>query len=344
MVNANGLIKNRLAFEQMDYSFNWNSLIPYLRLEWVLEKIAEYLGVTLAGDFLPFVTNMLVYNPNGLDQYMPFYGPQNYLFWKREFNCNELIPDITMRDFLLAMCSRYNVGCTYNDLTNELVFSRKEPVANSYVYEDITSQAGKIGAQKDVSVDGMALKTEIDNTDVYAVADDYTFGNGEKDLPIKASALARTVTHKIVFNAPEDGTFEAGPNQAFGFTEATVSGPLVNQPQTQQYGIRFFHYTGLVDNGLFSYPSASINGPTWVERLDDANGIFKNFYEYWARFEAARKVINVPIEFTLAQLKDFDWQLRRRLDRKDYLVKSIEIRLTHQCVEVDNVELYTMRL
>jgi hypothetical protein len=337
--NANGLIKNRILGRGLSV-YNWNSLVPCLRLEWVLTKIAEYLDVTLKGDFIDIISNILIYNPNGIDLWMPFLGDKRYLFWKREFNCNELIPDVSVRDFLIALCSRYNVGCYYLEQTRELVFSKKEPIAKAYAYNDITDQAGRINPIKDETVDGLSFKTEIDETDAYAQADDLTIGNGELEIKIKASALSKEFTHSAVVNAPENG-YTSPP---YGYVAAQMKGPVVNQPPTENYKIRFFHYTGITDNGVFEYPSASINHPDWDETMDGENGIYKTFHEYWALYTAGRKVVNSPIQFTLAQLKNFNWELKQRLDRKDYLVKSIDLSISHAGITVENVELYTMRL
>lgn len=307
--NGAGLVLNNAHTGTPFRVENKNSLQPFVLLEYVLDQIASHFGFTWGGNWKSTMTQALIDNSTPLDVPMDFIGDRKFIFWRRSFNINELVPDWTVLDFMKALQSRYNLSVVLNERTQVIEVNKREPVARSYAYKDISAQAGIVTADEDLSVDGMTYNTDIDKTDGYALPDDYVFGNGEGKMKVMCSGLPGDSSVGTV-------DFEVG----------TINGPLISRKANEKFGLRLFYYNGWVSNGTFSYARASTN-TTWNETLAGVNGIVANFFEYWMRQACTRQSYDLEVFVTLQDLRGLDWQQKLRYDRSLYLYKSINIEL-----------------
>lgn len=302
---------------------NYNSIQPFIRLKYVLDKIATYFGFTWTGDFYTDmeVDNMLLWNSAPLDVAQKFIGETKFVFWKRSFDISELVPDITVVEFLKRLQSRYNLGIFYNEPIGQVQISFREPIAKSLTYEDITPLCSPIEADEDQRVDGYFISIEKDSTDALSAQENLTVGTaGEEPINITCGRLF-------------------GEGVALVEDEA-VSGPRVSQKQGENGMMRIFHYTGIISNTGYDYAGAAISGPGFTETLSD---IYTDYHLYWLFFQRRRVVVKLKCSFPLRSLLNFNFELKRRFDRNTYLVKSIEAKLRNSGIEVSSVELMTLQ-
>lgn len=308
---------------------NRNSLQPFVRLGWVLDQILTYFGLELEGDWRDAdVDNMLIDNAAPLDEPMNFLGTKKFVFWRRQFNVKDLLPDITVVEFFRALQSRYNLGIYLNEKNGKLRIVKLENIARSYLQEDITAQAGRINMRTDERLTGFTLRAKRAQDDALSVEDTYVVGESEKVYEMALSGLGDQIAFDNLIGI-------AG----------TVQGPAKAQKMSDNFPFRIFYDLGLQSAGAFNYRAASINASGWAEKLDNElfkDGIYKTFWKYWLLFEANRRSVKLPVNFYLRQLRHFDWELKRVLDRKYFLVKSIRARVSNNGVEPSDVELYTM--
>ena len=325
-VNSAGMIKNDASWGYQNAQplvvKNFNSIQPFLLLKGVLDKIADEFGFEYEGDFYddPDVANILIDNSVTLDLPMDYIGESKFLFWRRSFNANELVPDISVVDFLKAIASRYNLAIYYNEITQKVRLKFREPVAKSYAHEDITSISSPIVNIDDNRITGFRMKVKKEDTDLFSQEENFIVGTPEEEHEIKCGRLFVTKSTSVDMGV--------------------VTGPYVSRKHEERFNLRVFHYKGVVDNGVFSYPGAGLSGDTINEVLA---ALYSSHWEYWMQYLKNRLVVKINVTFPLRRLLQFDYELKRRFDRNNYLIKSIDLKITNKAVEVATVELYTQR-
>lgn len=323
LVNADGLIVNDPSWGLSNDSpltmKNYNSIQPFLMLQYVLDRIGTYFGFTWTSDF--DVSDFLLWNTHTLDLQQKYIGESDFVFWKRSFNINELAPDISVVAFLKALQTRYNLGIFFNENTNQVSIVKREPIALSLPYEDITSISSIIQNYKSERVEGIELRLKKDDTDKLSQEESNLTGTrAEEKIDLSCGRLFDSTT-KLFSGEP-------------------VEAPRVSQVLDAKGMMRMFHYRGIIETDTYNYPGAAISSESVDETID---GIHEDFYKYWLLFEKNRMTLKVASEYELRQLINYDFTLKRRYDRSKFLVKSIDYKLVNNSMSVSSVELYTMK-
>lgn len=301
---------------------NRNSIQPFLRLKYVLEKIADYFDVDCEGDFLEWLVthDRVIDNSYALDLVQKYMGVNNELankfaFWRTEFNIKDLLPDTKLVDFLKGICDFYNVACYINESNGKLRFQFREPIAKSIEYDDITMICSRVRKIANERIEGYQLTIAKEANDLFSLEETFVNGNGELDIPISCGRLQQTLL--------------------FSQDTGIITGPRLKRMQDAKFSLRVFNYDGIADSGSFDYPKASTE--------DTLQDIHDSFHKYWLLYRKNKLVIGLGVQWELRQLLRFNWELKRRFDRSNFLVKSIKVKLTHRGVMVSEVELITMK-
>lgn len=324
--NTGGIILNNpnwgLQNSQPWVVKNFNSIQPYARLKYVLDRIRLALGVSFDGDWYedPDTQDMLIDNSFALDLPQNFIGDNKFVFWKTTFTLADLVPDVTVIDFLKALQSRYNFAIYVNENTGKVSLKKREPIATSIQYEDITGWASPIQEQQPERYSGYTFRLEKEETDAFSAGESFIYGTPETEYTVNCGRLS---VEKSIYI---DG--------------GLVQGPYKSQLASSKFNLRIFHYEGIVNNGSFDYPKAKLQATAYNEDLET---IHNTFWLYWLFFDINRVIVKTVINFHTRQLKYFDWTLKRRFDRTNYLIKSIDARISNTGFKVTAVELYTMK-
>jgi hypothetical protein len=263
----------------------------------------------MEGDFYELLEteDILIDNNQTLDLLQDFIGNNKFAFWRRSFNLNEFVPDMSVVDFFKGLQSRYNLAIYYNDNSRKVRMQMRETMAKGYTYDDITSICSPVDGIDDQRVAGYVLRTKKESSDDFSVEESFTIGDAEAEQPILCGRIQR-VQSKIV-----DG--------------GVLTGPYVSRKNAEEFGLRVFHYKGIQSNGAYNFP----------------NNLYTKFWQYWGMFDQNRLIVKLKVNFPLRRLLYFNWELKRRFDRSNYIVKSLDIRITNGGIEVTNAELATMK-
>lgn len=326
-VNAAGLMRNVCQGAHTP-TVNHNSLQPFVRLKHVLDKIAQTFGFEWEGDFYTHsdIDGFIVDNSFSLDSPQQLIEDEIFVFWKRSFNISDLVPDMSVVEFLNALSSRYNLAIYFNEATNKARICFREDIGKAQDVEDITQYCSPIEAVEDLRRTGFSLVVPIDESDALSVEERLNIGTPEEDVVINCGRLHATGSTVL------DGGY--------------VEGVRVSRPFGTESGLRIFHYGGLIANGVFSYQSSKISANSIYEALQSAGatqGIYDRFWKYWLMFKKNRRSVTLTANLPFSMLKLIDWELKRRFDRSDFLIKSIKLKLTNKGVLASKIELITMR-
>lgn len=312
---------------QFNYPFtvvNSNSIQPFTLLKYVLDTIAGHFGFEYEGDFYndPKVAEILIDNTCGLDEPQNFLGEKKFVFWRRSFNVNELVPNMKVVDFFAALQSRWNLAIYFNETTKKVTLNYLEPIARSQVAEDITSMCSPRKSWEDQRVTGIRLVVPAETKDLTSVEESVTVGTPEKDIPVKCGRLHQ-MRHRY-----------------FGLVGRSLV--RVEMPFKEDFSLRVFHYRGIVStSGAPNHPWAHIHGTG--NDTYDIQRIFNDKWDYWIWFMLNRRAIKVDAILPFRWIRSIDWAKKVRFNRTNYLIKSIGVSLRDDAVSISEVELYTMR-
>lgn len=310
-VDAGGVVKNDPLLGK-----NYNSIQPFVRLQYVLDKIATHFGFEWEGDAYTEteMQNRLIDNSQTLDVLQYFIGDNKFAFWKQSFNLADHVPDITVVDFIKRIAVRYNLAVSYNEQSGKVSMRFREPLVKAKVYDDITLLSSPINDIEDLRITGYQLTVALEEKDAYSTVEVYKDAIPKEEIPIACGRIQRTASRVI--------------------DELVISGPLTKRKNGEKFGLRLFNYAGIVSGK----PAATIQG----SYAEDITTIRNNFHTYWLLFSANRRQVMLNVDWELRHLLEFDWALKRRFDRKDFWVKSIKFRLTQSKVSSSEVELMTL--
>lgn len=302
---------------------NRNSLQPFVMLKYVMAKASTYFNLGFEGDWLTDADylSMLIDNAWPLDVKMPFIGKTDFVFWARSFNLKDLVPDITFLDLLKALQNRYNLSIRYNEKTNKIRIVKRKAIAESVNKESIDAIASVKSAINDLSLTGMRFESDYEKNDLSSQPDFIDVGTPELTIKSSASGLSADVLK----------------NDWGG-----IKGPTKSHPVKNDFKLRIFYYKGIVQTTdlNYTYPSASVNAAGYDEKWAGTNGLYNKVWLRWAQQRIRRKSIELTINYELADLMALDMELKKRYDRNDYFIYSLEVEMTMKRINPVKAVLY----
>lgn len=297
---------------------NQNSLQPFVMLKYVFEKIATYFSFTWDSDWLldSDTQDMLIDNSMPLDVKQPYIGKTDFVFWRRSFNMNELVPDMTVVDFLKALQNRYNLTLRFDARSNKMRMMRRKPIAESTAKLSLDDVALGKPTIKDESLTGIRFESKQEKNDKYALPDYTEIGTPE--LTIKSDC---------------SGMFGSGSN----------SQVQKKQPIKNTFELRVFHYVGMTFlSGTAYYPKAVVDAVNYYENWDDPTfGLYVKFWKHWAWQRLKRKVVEIELDWSIAELTLADLEKKYQYDRNDYFFKELKVDLSMKGFKPVKAELFT---
>lgn len=341
-VNACRLGTYRLQFNEPNYGLdvgvpwsvlNMTSFQPFLRLRWVLDKIAEYFGFEYEGDWhdTTDVNNALIDNTYLLDNPMPYIGLTKFVFFDKGFNYKDLVPDISVRDFLRLLQDHFNLGIYRNERTNKVRIIQREPVAKRNATKDITAKCGAILGNDDVRVTGYRIYSEKVEADGLSVVKEFISGDAEVEFKSGISPLKNQLYNKISYYQ----------NGIKSYSTPGFIGAVKTQKMRSSFGLRLLYDLGELTNGI-TYRGGSANASTYNENWSGANNLHDKFWKYWLLFVKNRRVVTLPANLIVRDLQELDWEEKVFFDRKPFMIKKISIPVSTVRIEECEVELYSM--
>jgi hypothetical protein len=318
------------------FPFNRTSIAPFIRVKWVIEKMADFFGVGIEGDFIsdPDLAKAFFYHSNTLDIRIPFTGATDWIACRRSFNISEFIPDWTFVDLLKNLQSRFNLAVTFNDKTSRLRIQKRDPIVKTNIYKDISSISSPT-IKSDPIGSSVLLEASRDEEDQISVEDIYLYGeNDSVDIPIKTSISRMPSQDEFRVSGGTGITEEGGNVYDLPLSVRRLSTAI---PKCV-FGFYAWKVAGSVD-----FPSANINLSGGDFRFSGEDGMAENWWKFYLRFLKRRRRVSIKCDFQLGDLINIDWELKRRFDRVNYLIESIDVKLTPQGIPQSNVTLLSVQ-
>jgi hypothetical protein len=325
--NASGLIFNNPNSGTFN-NINYNSLAPYVRLRYVIDKMQEEFGLDMEGDVLSDsdFNALLFYTSRTLDLAQAFIGTRPFIFFKRSFNLDELVPEMACIDLLKELQKLLNFALYFNERNGRLRMKYRRDLIITRAFNDITTQVSPFVDFEDLSLKGIRLQQQVDDSDALAKTSQalHIFDSGtepEETIPTEFSGFFFNAT----FNVDDAGT--------------ALNGPYAIQRAQTDRAARLIFYKGFTAATGFSYPSASANGVAYNLQLTDLN---VKKYKEWLRFLKNRKLYKYLWDVDLPEILALDWEKKYRINRVDHLLKSVSVDLTMRGISRPEIEMYSI--
>lgn len=288
---------------------NQNSLAPMITVKTVLEAIQTYYGITI--DFFALNDDDVLFHTFNIDRPTKLFNDGSINLFEPTFNLNQLVPDMTINEFLKALQIGFNAEVVFNPATATLTISHREEKLTSRAYTDITDQCSEPSDVQNPTQMGIRFALQADTKDavedITSAPSDYLVGEGERVV-------------QAGFGAPgvrDNTTVELWPEDA-----APLS-VVVNLPFESKFKLKLARYVDDVDT-----PFLDSRPFLW----DGVTGLIET---YWSE---SMEIENSPVLITntwnIPRNKIFapDWGEIFRIDRVDYLLRDFDIQLRNNGV------------
>jgi hypothetical protein len=305
------LVYNRYRTQNVTGSSMQNntSLAPMITLFAVIEAIETYYNMTI--DFFAGDQDDVLFTPFTLDRPVKVFNGESLILFEREFNLNQLVPDITVNNFIKALQVGFNAQATFDPYTRVLTIGHRQPAIIARTYEDITLQ---VAEPSDIQLSiqkGLRFALQADTrdkvTDASISAGDYLVGEGERTIQAGFGAPAMR-SHTGLSDWPTDTA------------QTTV---WVNLPYEQKFPLKFARY---VEDGDLAFLDS--RPFLWL----GTDGLIESYWEDSIRFEDNPVSIRTTWLMPRNEVFDTRWEKIWRIDRVDFMLKNFNVALQNNGV------------
>jgi hypothetical protein len=328
----------------IDNPLNFVSVIPFIFLKYVLDKIAEFTGVTLSGSFYtdPEINTLLIYNTVALDHFEKFNKGQEFNMHSPLIKPSNHLPDMKINDFFKALQSTFGLGLFYDAKKNNLEIVKLNDIVKNNEYYDLTDKAENFDEFDNSINPGLTFQGKKDEKDELFKNNTtellpYVMGEGAEKVEAGFSTVYEKTVSFYVFSL-------------FPLTIKTYVRKVLyaEQPGGSDFGPRLVFYRGMVEDNHEPYPYASaynVNNQGEIigkYSLDwnGAYGLAEVWWKHWKNFLFNRAYQKRKIRLSLKDLKNLNFRKKYKIDRVLYYIKKVNVSLTMDSIKPASVELY----
>src|SRR5690606_35377655 len=162
---------------------NNNSLAPYVTVEYVLKRIADYYGIIIDAPFTGEEDEMMIIDhPNTINRPVKYLGDSEMTLYARSFNIAALVPDMNVNEFLKAL-QGLGYALEYNSASKTLRYVERDPVL---FQPSVINLSGRVGELEDIQNQprkGVTLRHKLDTAD-RIIGEPLDENNGHKEYVI----------------------------------------------------------------------------------------------------------------------------------------------------------------
>jgi len=333
-----GIINNQLSNTYVGngvsdwISVNASSLSPCVMLRHVLDKIEEFGNVKLKGEFIDDYTlqTLIFWNGNSLDVPLETLGDNRPLiFWRRVFNVNEFVPDLTVGELIKGLQTFFNLEVRYDASNRTIWMNFRDNIVTNRAYVDLTDRSGPVLDFENEESEGLTLKSKADTADKYIRT-----GELDPDTPLVIGEGKLQI----------ESILSSVPNGLHNASNEVFRPPQVEMEFREDFAARLMFYRGRQESATGkTYIAASQDTDTHSLAWTTDTGLYYTYWKNYVRFLLNRGHIERTINFHVKDLINLDWTRKIRIDRVNYLINTISLNVSMRGVKASKVTLYRVQ-
>lgn len=298
---------SRLSYVEPS-TINNTSLAPQITLRYVLQRISGYYGIRIVFPLLDDHPDdhLLILSPNTLDVPLKYFREQVFIFYRREFNIRDFVPDMRVNEFLKGIQS-LGFAIDYNPVTRTVRFFERDSVVESPDYIDMKGMHSELTDKINPVKEGVKLSHQVDAENLFKKTV-YSDEDGSTPRVFRAGGID-LVSRVSIPDLSDPNTW---PSDAGGANLVTV-----NQPPKDNFALKLA-YKSHVGEFLSTYVLG--RSLAW-------DGLFQQFWKNWIVMEdhpaTAKCTLYVPAEWAWTPF----WNFKLLIDRSKFLIKSFQVLL-----------------
>ncbi|WP_373399676.1 hypothetical protein V8V91_08465 [Algoriphagus halophilus] len=282
---------------------NFSSLAPALTIGAMIEAIETYYGITI--NFFALDADDVMVCPWTLDVPVKFFNGESLILYQRSFNLNQIVPDITVNEFLKALQVGFNALVDFDPDQKILTIAHRQPFITDRTYEDITEQCSEPSDVQLAIKKGLRFSLQNDGKDKVTDADqtpsDYLVDEGERTIQAGFGTYGMR-THTSKADWPQD---------------AALLTLWAEIPYDTKFGLRFARYVDGDEPYLDSRPFL------W----EATGGLIESYWADSISLENNPVTISTTWRMPRNDIFATRWGKRWRIDRNDFLLVDFGVTL-----------------
>jgi hypothetical protein len=344
-------------------------LVPMLYLSFVLKTLFNNLGYDLTDDFFspdPILNNLIIFNTVNANGGIPTIdGKPGYYSDITNIIHNRHLPNVLIGDFIKSLQNMLNARFFFNHMDKSVRIKNADEIISSPEYIDLSSKILKDRELDTNTIKGFSLNLTSDDSDtVFKAQKDHEeimmklFGGSVptySDLPeslFKYSIYYVLDEEKLYvweyssetwtesqpfsfltkyFKLPEDLKIESRFSSLYQYSNihtASFANPAIDYLDITP---RLLFYKGYFDYSGSSYPYAKYSNGLYTLRPES---LYLKFWKKYFDFLSNTKIVKFSAILSAADIKNFDFSKKYRINRIEYLVKEIKIPISEREIGV----------
>lgn len=324
-------------------------VVPYFYLSYVLNQIAEWLGLTLKGNFAlhPDIEKVVIYNASGI-------GGHDHI----TINASQHLPAMSIANFFKSLSSFFCIRIKVDDNRQEVDISWKKTVFENPSHRDWREKLIAVTDQQFQDSDGYTISAQADSQNSEKGTarrnDEIVFGLGKNKIEAKAGTLDFVTIPIDTQPLPCD--------KRAGYIIQLPSTPPVDESKQktliQPTGIplRFLFTRGYVhatSSSVVRFPRSSNTGAAFDLKISGEKGLFNYAHKPWMHKVYASKIIKARFLLDTNDLHNLNDEeiIRIRSSNNvsvECLIRKLAFTITHNqdkiLAEAELIVLDTARL
>lgn len=331
-----------LAFSldmQHNISQNLYNIVPFIKLNYVFQKIENFSGFLLNGSFRNDfeLQNLILYNNYALDKASNFSDDING--YDEQIDYKNHLPEVRIKDFLIQLAKKFGFYYSFSLRKKEGKLIYKNELLDAEVI-DITS---KILKKYNIKLQSAESTKVYFSENLNEPVPEYFYN----DVPQNSYAPE--------FNSLKVGNYEAESGYPIGVGSLPTSEiwgipTIAEKGNSSMFGLgtkNKFQFRLLFWRGLRLYDYADISGngfntsktyiassqatefDNYALTIDGPKGLYNTRLKRWISFLQKTKYVKRKMIFNLNDLLNLDLNKKYAIDYQVFLIKSIEIELSN---------------
>lgn len=300
---------------QINTGTNEHTLVPFVFVPFVLDKIAETIGYRLSGAFLNEINNLAIYSNVSLDQ-LDGSGVNVY---KSTFNYADHLPDISCAQFLQAIRNLFGLAKIFNTTSQVIEIHKLTDLITQTNYLNLDHAAVPTQKVNPYDLDGFRISMGMDSSDeLYKRKSTKSFYKEQGAGELKIESAAGTL-----FMASDEDPRNPGQDWTI---------PQVEQPGTSsafelenEATLRLLWFHGLQGGTMVASPYGDQYDLSYLPQ--DDNNLYDKVYQKWLQ-HVEYPSVQTDLALNLTDLLSLSFTRKILLKNTAYLLEKYSVPVT----------------
>lgn len=301
---------NGTIFPMNQQDDNKYTLVPYLKLKFILGKIFEFAGYTAEGNFWANteLSELVIYNTYSLDRQHPNIQEsiKKYNVYADRIIYANHLPNISIKSFINAIQKLFCVQIGFDNQNKKVTLNLRK---NTLLSSNLVNWGHKM----------QILEVEFDEKASYILQ--YAQGQTEIGFFNSLKIGSQTKIEKVEFQVGSL-RFDA---YNYAIDDRKGNSTMFGLGTDNDFPFKLLFWRGL-QGGIPTATAQAFGSYQYTLQIDTEKGIYNNFWkEYISFLQTCKYVPQKKVYLSIIELKNFDINKKVVINHNHYIIKKLSI-------------------